>query len=113
MTRHKYKLKIHAKEKDLLELKLAVDALKNCHSFSSGLPDPPFTIATLSDFGKVNDAVAALKKKLEDVFKGEWLRIYQAARSMKILHCTVPKIRPEFLHHEHVSVQLLLERSHV
>ncbi|KAI2667732.1 E3 ubiquitin/ISG15 ligase TRIM25 [Labeo rohita] len=173
MTRHKYKLKIHAKEKDLLELKLAVDALKtsaqtamengeqifteliqfierrrskfrdlirdqeraaesmlqtleqeitelkqrdhelemllksedhvhvlqNCHSFSSGLPDPPFTIATLSDFGKVNDAVAALKKKLEDVFKGEWLRIYQAARSMKILHCTVPKIRPEFLHH--------------
>uniref|UniRef100_A0A672QPP5 E3 ubiquitin/ISG15 ligase TRIM25-like n=1 Tax=Sinocyclocheilus grahami TaxID=75366 RepID=A0A672QPP5_SINGR len=157
MTRQKYKLKIHAKEKDLLELKQAVDALKssaqtamengeqiftelmqsierrrckfrdlirdqeraaesmlqtleqeitelkqrdhelemllksedhvhvlqvslilNCHSFSSGLPDPPFTIATLSDFGKVNDAVSALKKRLEDVFKGEWLRIYQA-----------------------------------
>ncbi|XP_052405105.1 tripartite motif-containing protein 16 [Carassius gibelio] len=173
ITRQKYKLKIHAKEKDLLELKQAVDALKssaqtaiengeqifteliqsierrrskfrdlirdqeraaesmlqtleqeitelkqrdhelevllksedhlhvlqNCHSFSSGLPDPPFTIATLSDFGKVNDAVSALKKRLEDVFKGEWLRIYQAARSMKILHCTVPKIRSEFLHH--------------
>ncbi|XP_043079725.1 E3 ubiquitin/ISG15 ligase TRIM25 [Puntigrus tetrazona] len=173
MTRQKYKLKIHAKEKDLLELRQAVEALKssaqtatengeqifteliesierrrckfrdlirdqekaadsmlqtleqeitelkqrdhelemllksedhvhvlqNCHSFSSGLPDPAFTIATLSDFGKVNDAVSALKKKVEDVFKGEWLRIYQAARSMKILHCTVPKIRPEFLHH--------------
>uniref|UniRef100_A0A8C2AGX3 Tripartite motif-containing protein 16-like n=1 Tax=Cyprinus carpio TaxID=7962 RepID=A0A8C2AGX3_CYPCA len=176
MTRQKYKLKIHAKEKDLLELKQAVDALKssaqtamengeqiftelmqsierrrskfrdlirdqeraaesmlqtleqeitelkqrdhelemllksedhvhvlqNCHSFSSGLPDPPFTIATLSDFGKVNDAVSALKKRLEDVFKGEWLRIYQAARSMKILHCTVPKIRSEFLHRKSV-----------
>ncbi|KTF87083.1 hypothetical protein cypCar_00016952 [Cyprinus carpio] len=173
MTRQKYKLKIHTKEKDLLELKLAVDALKssaqtsmengekiftelmqsierrrckfrdlirdqeraaesmlqtleqeitelkqrdhelemilksedhvhvlqNCHSFSSGLPDPPLTIATLSDFGKVNDAISALKKKFEDVFKGEWLRIYQAARSMKILHCTVPKIRSEFLYH--------------
>ncbi len=53
-------------------------SLQNCHSFSSGLPNPPFTIATLSDFGMVNDAVSALKKKLEDVFKGEWLRIYQA-----------------------------------
>ncbi|XP_059419380.1 tripartite motif-containing protein 16-like [Carassius carassius] len=173
MTRQKYKLKIHTKEKDLLELKQAVDALKssaqiamengeqiftelmqsierrkckfrdlirdqeiaaesmlqtleqeitelkqrdhelemllksedhvhvlqNCHSFSSGLPDPPFTVATLSDFGKVNDAISALKKKLEGVLKGEWLRIYQAARSMKIIHCTVPKIRSEFLHH--------------
>ncbi|XP_016096683.1 tripartite motif-containing protein 16-like [Sinocyclocheilus grahami] len=173
MTRQKYKLKIQTKEKELLELKEAVDALKssaqtamengeqiftelmqsierrrckfrdlirdqeravesmlqtleqeitqlkqrdhelemllksedhvhvlqNCHSFSSGLPDPPFTIATLSDFGKVNEAISALKKKLEDVFKGEWLRIYQAARSMKILHCTVPKIRSEFLYH--------------
>lgn len=28
MTRQKYKLKIHAKEKNLLELKQAVDALK-------------------------------------------------------------------------------------
>uniref|UniRef100_A0A8C1V133 FinTRIM family, member 66 n=1 Tax=Cyprinus carpio TaxID=7962 RepID=A0A8C1V133_CYPCA len=79
----------------------AVESTKkqNCHSFSSGLPDPPLTIATLSDFGKVNDAISALKKKFEDVFKGEWLRIYQAARSMKILHCTVPKIRSEFLYH--------------
>uniref|UniRef100_A0A673LLP6 Tripartite motif-containing protein 16-like n=1 Tax=Sinocyclocheilus rhinocerous TaxID=307959 RepID=A0A673LLP6_9TELE len=70
-----------------------IPVLTNCHSFSSGLPDPPFTIATLSDFGKVNEAISALKKKLEDVFKGEWLRIYQ------ILHCTVPKIRSEFLYH--------------
>ncbi|ROL55161.1 E3 ubiquitin/ISG15 ligase TRIM25 [Anabarilius grahami] len=170
MTRQKYKLKIHTKEKDLLELKQAADALKssaqatlengeqifnelmqsierrkckfrdliqdqeraaesmlqtleqeitelkqrdhelemllksedhNCHSFSSGLPNPPITIATLSDFSKVNDAISTLRKKLEAVFKGEWLRIYQAARSMKILHCTVPKIRSEFLHHSY------------
>ncbi|XP_056092322.1 E3 ubiquitin/ISG15 ligase TRIM25 [Rhinichthys klamathensis goyatoka] len=173
MTRQKYKLKIHTKEKDLLELKQAVDALKsseqaamkngeqifnelqqsierrrckfrdlirdqeraaesmlqtleqeitelklrdhelemllksedhvhvlqNCHSFSSGLLNPPFTVASLSDFSKVNNAISALKKKLEVVFKGEWLRVYQAARSMKILHCTVPRIRSEFLHH--------------
>ncbi|XP_690320.3 E3 ubiquitin/ISG15 ligase TRIM25 isoform X1 [Danio rerio] len=173
MTRQKYKLKIHSKEKDLMELKQAVDALKisaqtaiengekifselmqsierrqckfrdlisdqekaaesmlqtleqeinelkqrdrelemllksedqvhvlqNCSSFFSGLPDPPFTIASLSDFGKVNDAISVLKKKLEDVFKGEWLRIHQAARSMTILHCTEPKIRSEFLYH--------------
>lgn len=36
MTRHKYKLKIHVKEKDLLELKLAVDALK-VRKFQNGL----------------------------------------------------------------------------
>lgn len=54
--------------------------LQNCNSFSSGLPDPPFTIASLSDFGKVNDAISLLKKKLEDVFKGEWLRIHQAGK---------------------------------
>ncbi|XP_067309349.1 tripartite motif-containing protein 16 [Pseudorasbora parva] len=173
MTQQKYKLKIHTKEKDLLELKQAADALKssaqaalengeqifselmqsierrrckfrdlirdqeraadsmlqtleqeinelkkrdhelemllesedhvhvlqNCHSFTSGLLNPPFTIATLSDFSKVNDAISVLKQKLDVVLKGEWLRIYQAARSMKILHCTVPKNRSEFLHH--------------
>ncbi|XP_051556668.1 nuclear factor 7, brain-like isoform X2 [Myxocyprinus asiaticus] len=100
MTRLKYKLKIHTKEMELLELKQAADSLKNCHSFSSSrLHDPPFTLASLSDFGKVNDAISAFRMKLVDVFKGEWLRIYQAAKSIKILHCTVPKIRSEFLHH--------------
>ncbi|KAI7810285.1 putative tripartite motif-containing protein 16-like [Triplophysa rosa] len=84
----------------LLESEDQIHVLQNCYSFSSsGPPDQPFTIATLSDFGKVNDAISALRMKLEDVFKGQWLRIYQAARSMKILHCTVPRIRSEFLYH--------------
>ncbi|XP_065133283.1 E3 ubiquitin/ISG15 ligase TRIM25 [Paramisgurnus dabryanus] len=186
MTRQKYKLKIHTKEKELLELQQAVDSFKssaqsamengeqifselmqsierrwskfrdlirdqeraaesmlqtleqeitelkqkehelelllqskdqvhvlqNCYSFSTFvLPDPPFTIAKLSDFGKTNDAISALRMKLEDLFKGEWLRIYQAARSMKILHCTVPKIRSEFLYHS-CLLQLNPSTSH-
>ncbi|XP_016405435.1 E3 ubiquitin/ISG15 ligase TRIM25-like [Sinocyclocheilus rhinocerous] len=56
MTRQKYKLKIHAKEKDLLELKQAVDALK--YSDSCPLQLNPLTAHKDLSLSKGNREVA-------------------------------------------------------
>ncbi|XP_049338775.1 tripartite motif-containing protein 16 [Astyanax mexicanus] len=64
------------------------------------------SIASLSDLGNVTNAVAALRTRLEGVFKVEWPKIVRSASTVKILQSPLPKIRAEFLYY---SSQLALD----
>ncbi|XP_064789271.1 E3 ubiquitin/ISG15 ligase TRIM25 isoform X2 [Oncorhynchus masou masou] len=135
-TRKKCKLRMQAKEKELLDLRQALQSLKhsartavedsqkiftelicsierrcceNCQSISKSteLTDTPrITVVPLVDFGQVRASVSALQKRLEDLLKGEWPKISRAAGTVKLLQCPEPRIRPEFLYY---SCQLTLD----
>ncbi|CAB1317289.1 unnamed protein product, partial [Coregonus sp. 'balchen'] len=65
--------------------------LQKCQSISilTELTETPrITVVPLGDFGK---------KRLEDLFKGEWPKKSRAAGTVKPLQCPEPQIRPEFL----------------
>uniref|UniRef100_A0AAY4A1Q2 Tripartite motif-containing protein 16-like n=1 Tax=Denticeps clupeoides TaxID=299321 RepID=A0AAY4A1Q2_9TELE len=76
--------------------------LQSCQPFITrpGLLDnSSITIASVLDFGMVNSAVCDLKKKLEDILKGEWTKVSRAANTVKIVQSPVPMTRPEFLYY--------------
>ncbi|KAM3866168.1 tripartite motif-containing protein 16 [Diretmus argenteus] len=59
------------------------------------------TVVPLLDFSKVQSAVSALQKRLEDLFKGELSKISRAANTVKLLQCPEPRVRPEFLYYSY------------
>ncbi|XP_012994975.2 tripartite motif-containing protein 16-like [Esox lucius] len=63
-------------------------------------------INPLQYFGEVNKALSVLRDKLEDVFKGEWIKIYSTVNSVKVSGPPEPMTREQFLQY---SCQLTLD----
>ncbi|XP_067109436.1 tripartite motif-containing protein 16 [Osmerus mordax] len=60
---------------------------------------PGVTVVPPLDFVELRSSMSALKRRLEDLVKGECCKISRAASAVKLLQCPEPKTREEFLYY--------------
>ncbi|XP_066573994.1 tripartite motif-containing protein 16 [Amia ocellicauda] len=94
---------LRTKDTDLKKLSLTKDHihfLQNCHSICAppGAADSPnITVSPLFSLEAVGKAVTELKERLEDVCKGELVKISQTVKRVSSLQDPEPRTRAEFL----------------